>query len=117
MTNTLNTPIEIAEREYPIMFTRYRIREGSGGRGRFRGGDGIIRSLRVNASATLSIMATRFRTKPWGLAGGEPGHPAKVTIIRSGGTAQEITSETVYLEAGDEVIIETPGGGGYGSLE
>ncbi|NAZ14211.1 MAG: 5-oxoprolinase [Desulfurococcales archaeon] len=117
MTNTLNTPIEIAEREYPIMFTRYRIREGSGGRGRFRGGDGIIRSLKVNASATLSIMATRFRTRPWGLAGGEPGQSAKVTIIRSGGTAQEITSETVYLEAGDEVIIETPGGGGYGSLE
>jgi len=117
MTNTLNTPIEIAEREFPVLFTEYRIREGSGGRGRFRGGDGIVRSLRVLAPATVSIIASRFKTRPWGLEGGEPGLPARVTIKRTSGHVEEIGSQSTTLEPGDEITIETPGGGGYGSLE
>jgi N-methylhydantoinase B len=117
MTNTLNTPIEIAEREFPILFTAYRIREGSGGRGRFRGGDGIVRSMKVLAPATLSIIASRFKTRPWGLEGGEPGLPARVYVKRVKGYIEEICSQTIDLKPGDEVVVETPGGGGYGALK
>jgi N-methylhydantoinase B len=113
MTNTLNTPIEVAEREYPLLFTAYRIREGSGGRGRHGGGDGVIRAFKVLAPTTLSIMASRFRLGPWGLEGGEPGRPAKV-VVRGRRGEVEVESATVELEPGDEVIVETPGGGGTG---
>mgnify|MGYP001770640468 CR=1 FL=1 len=114
MTNTLNTPIEIAEREYPIRFTMYRIREGSGGRGKHPGGDGIIRAFKVLAPTTLSIIASRLAIGPWGLEGGGPGEPGKITVRRRGGEVRMIGSEVIELAEGDEVIIETPGGGGYG---
>jgi N-methylhydantoinase B len=116
MTNTLNTPIEIAERQYPILFTAYRIREGSGGAGRYKGGDGIIRAFKVLTPARLSIMAERFRTRPWGLNGGGDGAPGGVTVVRSDGRVEKLPSKfTIDLNTGDEVVIETPGGGGYGS--
>ncbi len=116
MTNTLNTPIEIAERQYPLLFTGYGIREDSGGDGLYRGGDGIIRSFKVLTRARLSIMAERFRTRPWGLWGGGDGAPGEVIIKRGDGSMIKLPSKTVIdLEPGDEVIIETPGGGGYGS--
>ena len=115
MTNTLNTPIEVAEMSYPILFTSYKIRYGSGGEGKYKGGDGIIRSFKLLAPARLSIMADRFITSPWGLKGGEKGKPGKVTIIKRGGERIEMKSKfTIDLDEGDEVIIETPGGGGYG---
>ncbi|MEM1616615.1 MAG: hydantoinase B/oxoprolinase family protein, partial [Pyrobaculum sp.] len=114
MTNTLNTPIEIAEKEFPLKFTAYRIREGSGGAGRHPGGDGIVRAFKVRAPTTLSIIASRFRAGPWGLEGGSPGKPAKVTIYRKGGEVELVENATVALEEGDEVVVETPGGGGYG---
>ncbi|MEM0458132.1 MAG: hydantoinase B/oxoprolinase family protein [Sulfolobales archaeon] len=114
MTNTLNTPIETAEREYPIIFTRYMIREGSGGRGRFRGGDGIVRSFKVLAPARFSVLADRFRIGPWGLEGGERGSPGSVRIITRGSVITLKSKASAELAPGDEVIIETPGGGGYG---
>lgn len=114
MTNTLNTPIEIAEREYPIRFTAYRIREGSGGRGRHPGGDGIVRAFKALAPTTLSIIASRLAVGPWGLECGEPGKPGRITVKRGSGRVESIGSETVILAEGDEVVIETPGGGGYG---
>jgi N-methylhydantoinase B len=118
MTNTLNTPIEVAERSYPILYTAYRIREGSGGTGRYKGGDGIVRAFRVLKPARLSVLAERFRHRPYGLWGGEPGKPAKVTIRRSSGLEEVMPSKfTVDLEPGDEVVIETPGGGGWGPAE
>lgn len=118
MTNTLNTPIEIAERSYPVMYTMYKIREGSGGKGLYRGGDGIVRAFKVLSPARLSIIADRFRRGPYGLMGGLPGAPARVTI-RGGDGRQEVMPSkfSTQLEAGDEVIIETPGGGGWGSPE
>jgi len=117
MTNTLNTPIEVAERSYPILYTSYKIREGSGGRGRYRGGDGIIRAFKVLGQAKLSILAERFRHKPYGLWGGEPGRPARVVVRRASGLEEEMPSKFVLdLEPGDEVVIETPGGGGWGPL-
>ncbi|MEM1610084.1 MAG: hydantoinase B/oxoprolinase family protein [Sulfolobales archaeon] len=116
MTNTMNTPIEIAERAYPIIYTAYKIREGSGGRGRFRGGDGIIRSFRVLRPARLSIMSERVKRAPWGLYGGEPGKPGKIVIRKRDGRELVMPSKfSIELEEGDEVIIETPGGGGWGS--
>lgn len=117
MTNTLNTPIEIAEREYPIRFTAYMIREGSGGRGRYPGGDGIIRAFKALAPATLSIIASRLAIGPWGLEGGEPGKPGRITIKRRSGEVEAVGNKTVELAEGDEVVIETPGGGGYGRRE
>lgn len=115
MTNTLNTPIEVAERNYPVMYTVYRIREGSGGDGLYRGGDGLVRGFIVREKAVLSVMGDRFRHRPYGLMGGEPGCPARVLIRRGGKEIVMPGKFTLVLEAGDEVLIETPGGGGWGS--
>lgn len=114
MTNTLNTPIEIAEREFPLRFTAYKIREGGGGAGRHPGGDGIVRAFKVMAFTTQSIIAFRFKIGPWGLEGGGSGKPAKVTIYRKDGVTEFVENATVSLEEGDKVVIETPEGGGYG---
>lgn len=115
MTNTLNTPIEVAERNYPIIYTTYMIRNGSGGKGLYRGGDGIIRAFRVLKPARLSILADRFKRGPYGLRGGEQGKPGRVVINRIDGRIEEKPSKfTVDLNPGDEVVIETPGGGGWG---
>jgi N-methylhydantoinase B len=117
MTNTLNTPIEVAERTYPLLLTAYRIREGSGGAGLYRGGDGIVRAFKVLQPCRLSVLSDRFRRGPWGLQGGESGKPGRVTIVRSDGRVEEMPSKfTVDLFPGDEVVIETPGGGAWGSL-
>lgn len=113
MTNTLNTPIEVAERTYPVLYTAYRIRDGSGGEGVYRGGDGIIRGFVVLEPATLSILADRFKRGPYGLHGGSPGKPGRVVIKKRGGTILYTPSKfTTQLDPGDEVLIETPGGGG-----
>ncbi|MCS7142289.1 MAG: hydantoinase B/oxoprolinase family protein [Aigarchaeota archaeon] len=118
MTNTLNTPIEVAERTYPLFFTGYRIREMSGGRGRFRGGDGVIRSFKVLVPCRLSILSDRFKRGAWGLMGGEDGAPGKVTVIRANGEVLSMPSKfSIELRVGDEVIIETPGGGGLYSKD
>jgi N-methylhydantoinase B len=115
MTNTMNTPIEVTEASYPVVFTSYTVRGRSGGRGRFKGGDGIVRSFKVTAPARLSILASRFRHRPWGITGGSPGKPAKVRVVRADGRVEEVVPMvTLELGPGDEVIIETPGGGGYG---
>ena len=116
MTNTMNTPIEVAERQYPMLFTSYRIREGSGGLGMFRGGDGLVRSFKVLVKARLSIMADRFKTRPWGLWGGGDGEPGEVIVRRGDGSVVRLQSKaSIDLEPGDEVIVMTPGGGGFGS--
>ncbi|MFP3165325.1 MAG: hydantoinase B/oxoprolinase family protein [Acidianus sp.] len=110
MTNTLNTPIEIAERHYPILFIEYRIREGSGGNGLHKGGDGIIRGFKLLSKAKISILADRFKIGPWGLEGGERGKPGRVTI-----NGKDYPSKfTEEVNEGDVIIVETPGGGGYG---
>ncbi|MEM2552802.1 MAG: hydantoinase B/oxoprolinase family protein, partial [Sulfolobales archaeon] len=118
MTNTLNTPIEVAERAYPVIYTAYMIRENSGGKGKYRGGDGIIRAFKLLSPARLSIMAERIERAPWGLWGGEPGKPGRITIRKRDGRELIMPGKfTIDLEAGDEVVVETPGGGGWGSEE
>ncbi len=114
MTNSLNTPIEALEYAYPLRVRAYSIRNNSGGRGRQRGGDGVVREIETLVPARMSLIADRRRRAPYGLDGGEDGRTGRDRIIRRG-RAQAITSKGSWqLEAGDRVRIETPGGGGYG---
>jgi len=110
MSNTLNTPVEALEREYPLRVEQYAVRRGSGGTGRFRGGDGVVRSIRVLEPCRLSILSERRGRRPAGVAGGEPGASGRNTV--NGELVPAKTTRT--LVAGDVVTIETPGGGGYG---
>lgn len=116
MTNTMNTPIEAMEAYLPLEFHSYRLRPDSGGPGRYRGGCGIERSWTLRSSrATLSIMAERTKTPPWGLKGGRPGALGEYLIERIDGQSIRLGSKcTVVLEEGDTLKIRTPGGGGYG---
>jgi len=113
MSNTLNTPVEAFELEYPMRVERYELLYGSGGAGRHRGGDGIVRSVRVLEPASLSLLTDRRRHPPKGAAGGEPGRVGRNLI-----DGEELPAKTSReLEAGDVVTVETPGGGGYGRPE
>jgi N-methylhydantoinase B len=116
MTNTRNTPCEVIEREYPLRVHRYAIAQGTGGTGRHHGGDGLIRELSLTEGSASAVIATaRVTRRPWGLAGGEPGAPARVRAVR-GGTAEDLPAMSrLRLDAGDRLTIQTAGGGGYGS--
>ncbi len=114
MTNTLNTPIEVIERVIPVQFIEYSIRRGSGGSGRYRGGNGIVRCFKILDRAWLSVVMDRVKLRPRGRAGGEDGLPGQVQIIKRNGTVTLSGKTTVELEPGDIVRIETPGGGGFG---
>ena len=111
MTNTRNTPVEAVEAAYPLRVERYALREGSGGRGEYDGGDGLVRSVQVQTAATVSLLTERRRHAPRGLAGGEDGMPGR-NLIDGGVVAPKLTVE---VDAGTTVTVETPGGGGYGS--
>lgn len=116
MTNTLNTPIEALEMVFPFRLLRYGLREGSGGKGAHRGGDGVVREYLLLAPATVTIMSERRTVAPWGLAGGEPGAPGRNVLIHADGREEELPSKfTRYLEAGTRLRVETPGGGGWGT--
>ncbi len=116
MTNTMNTPIEVVEKEYPLRFLKYELRCDSGGAGKWRGGTGLERSWKLLApSATISILAERTEIKPWGLFGGLDGESGDYTIIDSKGSVQKLRSKcTLRITSGDVLIVRTPGGGGYG---
>jgi N-methylhydantoinase B len=115
MTNSLNTPAEALEYAYPLRVRAYAIREGSGGAGRRRGGDGVVREIETLVSARASLLADRREIGPYGLAGGEAGSAGQDTIIRGDGTIERINAKGSWqLRAGDRVRIETPGGGGFG---
>lgn len=110
MTNTLNTPVEVLERHYPMRVERYALRRGSGGDGANAGGDGLLRSYRFLEPATLSMITERRLIEPWGLAGGKPGATG---VQRLDGVALP-PKVSVDVEAGQLLEIETPGGGGWG---
>jgi N-methylhydantoinase B len=115
MTNTLNTPIEALEISYPFRVRSYAVRRGSGGAGRRRGGNGLVREYEFLAPAQLTFVAERRRRRPWGLRGGSAGAPGRDAII-SNGRRRSIRSKTeVGVAANDRLRIETPGGGGFGS--
>ncbi|HET7226520.1 MAG TPA: hydantoinase B/oxoprolinase family protein [Candidatus Eisenbacteria bacterium] len=115
MTNTRNTPIEALEHAVPLRVEGMRIRRGSGGRGRWRGGDGIERRLRALVPVRVTVMSDRRARGPYGLAGGRPGAPgfAKVTG-RTGRTRTLAGKCQVDLPAGAVLTLASPGGGGYG---
>jgi N-methylhydantoinase B len=115
MTNTLNTPIEALELAYPLRVLEYRLRDGTGGRGRWRGGEGIRRSIQILAeSATVSLLTERRRRAPWGLAGGEPGGRGRNLLVRGDRERVLLSKTTLPVRAGDVLVVETPGGGGLG---
>lgn len=115
MTNTMNTPIEALERYYPFRLMRYEIIRGSGGRGRYRGGDGVRRDIRLTADAVATIISERREFRPYGLGGGEDGESGRNVLIRRDGEVEELPSKAeIGLEAGDTLSIRTPGGGGFG---
>ena len=116
MTNTLNTPIERLEAEYPILFVKYEFRPDSEGPGKYRGGLGVTRAfMLVEGKATLTIVAERCRHRPWGLMGGGEAAPASHYVVRRSGKVVELgCKNSIVLSAGDIVYINTPGGGGYG---
>ena len=136
MTNTLNTPVEALEYAYPLRVTRYALRRGSGGVGRRRGGEGIVREIELLADATVTILSERRRHAPYGLAGGAPGAVGENSVRRGGSVgnrsqpgsvgdrpqprgASELLPGKVTFDArrGDRIVIATPGGGGYGLAE
>jgi N-methylhydantoinase B len=115
MTNSLNTPAEALEYAYPLRVRRYSLRPASGGDGKHRGGDGIIREIEVLSDAEITLLADRRGRGPYGLAGGKDGAPGKATVIREGGSSQELPGKfNVRLRKGERIRIESPGGGGWG---
>ena len=110
MTNTLNTPIEALELEFPLRAVEYAVRRGSGGNGRYRGGDGVVRELEALADMRYSLITERRRHAPAGADGGRPGAPGRNLL--NGEDLPAKTSGT--LRPGDRLRIETPGGGGHG---
>ena len=117
MTNSLNTPAEALEYAYPLRVREYRLRKGSGGKGKQRGGDGVVREIETIVPARMSLLADRRKRGPYGLYGGEEGKAGRNAILR-GGRSREIASKSSHeLEAGDRIRIETPGGGGFGSID
>ena len=121
MTNTMNTPAEALEMSYPLRLIEYAIRRGSGGAGRQRGGDGIVRTYELLAPATVTLLTERRRRAPWPLAGGEAGSPGRNLLQRTSaaqqGSASLPSKVRLKLEAGDRLTIETPGGAGWGATD
>ena len=114
MTNTLNTPIEALEYSYPLQVTEYSIRKNSGGHGQHKGGDGLVREIKLLADAEVTVLSERREKRPYGLAGGCPAEPGINQIITAGKYQQMPGKFSRKLKQGDILRIETPGGGGYG---
>jgi N-methylhydantoinase B len=116
MTNSLNTPAEALEYAYPLRVRRYSLRPGSGGAGKQRGGDGIIREIEVLTDCEVTLLSDHRTRGPWGLAGGKPGSPGKASIIRNDGAIEQMPGKfSTRLRSGERIRIETPGGGGWGA--
>ena len=136
-TNTRITDVEILEKRYPILLRQFAIRRGSGGRGKFRGGDGVVREFEFLEDMTFGILSERRVFTPYGMHGGEPGANGKnVLIKRVGGKPQQGhpgngngddgdewltynlgSRNAISVAVGDRVVIMTPGGGAWGSVE
>ncbi len=115
MTNSLNTPIEALEYAYPFRVRRYGYRRGSGGKGKYRGGDGLVREIELLADAQITILSDRRKFAPYGLAGGDAGATGNAALIRRDGHNEALPGKcNREARAGDVVRIETPGGGGWG---
>ena len=115
MTNTRATDPELLEHRYPVRVDRFAIREGSGGAGQHRGGDGVVRELTFLAHVSLSVLSQHRTSGPYGLAGGRPGQPGTQRVVRASGEVLKLKPvDGCEVRPGDKFILETPGGGGYG---
>lgn len=114
MTNSLNTPVEALEYAYPFRVRRYSYRPNSGGKGKFRGGDGQIREIELLADAQVTLLSDRRKFQPYGLAGGEPGAAASAFNISQTESQPIRAKSSIRAKKGDVISIETPGGGGWG---
>jgi N-methylhydantoinase B len=115
MTNSLNTPVEVLEYAYPLRVKRYGYRDGSGGEGRFRGGDGLVREIELLGDAEVTLLAERRRFRPYGLEGGGEGAAGRAFLRKADGEEIELPGKcSRKCAAGDLLRIETPGGGGWG---
>ncbi|MCX2728475.1 hydantoinase B/oxoprolinase family protein [Thermomicrobium sp. 4228-Ro] len=121
MSNTRNTPIEALEYAYPFRIVRYALREGSGGQGAARGGDGLIREIEFLAEVEVTLLTERRRLAPWGLQGGQPGALGRNILVRRTGAGLEEVDlggkRRLTVRPGDRLRIETPGGGGWGRVQ
>jgi N-methylhydantoinase B len=115
MTNTLNTPIEAFEREFPVRITAYHLRRKSGGDGAHRGGDGVVREIEALVPITATVLSTRRDSAPYGLFGGQPGMRGRNIHVTRDGEIDVPGTATRSLLPGERLRVETPGGGGYGS--
>ncbi len=116
MTNTRNTPVEALELAYPLRVEEYRLIAHSGGDGLHRGGDGVRRTVRLLAPAgTVSVISDRRRHAPAGLAGGSDGRTGRNQLVRGGHVTELPGKVTLAVRRGDRIVIETPGGGGWGA--
>jgi N-methylhydantoinase B len=115
MTNSLNTPAESLEYAYPLRIRQYSLRAGSGGEGKFRGGDGIVREIEVLTDCDVTLLSDRRTHEPWGLAGGKGGARGSATVHRQDGSVETMPGKfSTRLRPGERIRIETPGGGGWG---
>jgi 5-oxoprolinase (ATP-hydrolysing) len=115
MTNTRITDPEVVEHRYPVRVERFGIRAGSGGAGARRGGDGAVREMTFLAPMSLSVLTQHRAAGPYGMAGGLPGAPGRQRVIRATGEVQELGSvDGTEVQPGDRLVLETPGGGGWG---
>ena len=114
MTNTKNSSIEVLEMHYPLQVRQYAVRSGSGGAGRYGGGDGLVREWEARENCHLSLLTERRASLPYGLAGGKPGSVGINRLFHNGVWAMLPAKGVFVLEKGDRIRIETPGGGGYG---
>ncbi|MBX5459426.1 MAG: hydantoinase B/oxoprolinase family protein, partial [Thermogemmatispora sp.] len=115
MSNTLNTPVEAFEYAYPMRGTRYALRDGGGGAGQGGGGDGLVREIRFEAPAEVTLLTERRRLPPYGLQGGEPGRCGENWLYRRDGEVTLLPGKVHFrAEPGDRLVIASPGGGGWG---
>ena len=114
MTNSWNTPVEAFERQYPLRVRRYEVRGGSGGAGRNRGGDGIVREIEFLTPCDITILSDRRARGPYGLAGGKAGQPGRNTLLRGRKRMKIRAKANFWVREGDILRIESPGGGGWG---
>jgi 5-oxoprolinase (ATP-hydrolysing) len=118
MTNTRITDPEILERRYPVVLNEFSIRKGSGGKGDWNGGDGIVRQIEFLDPVSVGLLTERRNTQPYGLNGAQPGKPGKNTQLMSDNSRKPLEGHAhIEVDAGEKIIIETPGGGGYNRPE
>jgi N-methylhydantoinase B len=118
MTNSLNTPAEALEYSYPLRVRQYSLRRGSGGKGKYQGGDGIVREIEVLTNAEVTLLADRRKSGPWGLSGGGEGLPGNAAVVRTDGSKEILPGKSnLRLRQGERIRIESPGAGGWGKSD